>query len=123
MTSRNKDHAPGRTGWHEHRDGGHYVLARHWPPRFDLVAEADFPLVNAARLARQVRQDIWRELQHLRGFSPVVGLDATEDAIRLRAGGRASRPIPPKATDRLHDLLHDPERRARWIAWAGRGRR
>ncbi len=111
-----------RDGWHEHREGGSYVLARHWPPRFDIEATAEFPPVSAARLARQVRQDMWRELQHLRGFSPVVGVDATEDAIMLRAGGRTIRPIPAGTAARLHDLLHDPRRRARWIAWAGKGR-
>lgn len=109
-----------RARWHQRHEGARYTLARHWPPRFDLVALSDFPPVKPERLARQVRQDIWREFQRLRGFSPVVVIDVTEIGCRLQAGGRVLGPVPGGAVARLQKVLDDPARRARWIAWARR---
>ncbi|MGR3493898.1 hypothetical protein [Citreimonas sp.] len=114
--------APDRVrGWYLHRDGGRTVLARHWPPRFDVAAGTEFPPLRAVRLAHQVRQDVWRAFQRLRGFSPVVQVDATDTGLSLIAGGRTSTPVPPAVQARLVALLNDPRLRTRWIACASRG--
>ncbi|WP_245710849.1 hypothetical protein [Citreimonas salinaria] len=107
-------------GWYEHRESGRYTLARHWPPRFDVAASADFPPLRASRLAHQVRQDVWRAFQRLRGFSPVVQIDVRDTGIRVTAGGRAARPVPPGLETRIEALLDDPCLRARWIAHASK---
>ncbi len=104
--------------WHSHAEDGRYTLARHWPPRFDFAVETVLPPMRADRLARQVRQDMWRALQHLRGFSPVIEVETTEAGVRLRAGGRAMGPVPQKVRDQLQAVLSDPDRRARWARWA-----
>lgn len=104
--------------WHSDSTDGVYTLARHWPPRFDFAVEAEFPPLRADRLAQQVRQDMWRALQRLRGFSPVIEVTQTEGGLRLRAGGRHMGPVPQKARDQLAELLADPARRARWARWA-----
>ena len=108
-----------RGGWFALRDGGRYTLARHWPPRWDVDATSDFPPVAAGRLAQQIRQDLWRVLRGLRGFSPVVEVSPTEAGLTVRAGGRLVAPVPAGTAARIQDLLEDPARRARWVGWAG----
>ena len=108
-----------RNGWHIHQEPGRYVLARQWPPRFDVSAASEFPPARASRLARQIRQDLWRTLQHLRGFSPVVEASVTEGGVTVRAGGRLAGRTPQGTEDRIQDLLDSPAHRARWLAWAG----
>lgn len=110
-----------RNGWHVLEEEGRYVLARQWPPRFDVAATSGFPPVRAARLARQIRQDLWRKFQHLRGFSPVVEIAATECGVIVRAGGRLSGRTPAETESRIRDLLDDPALRARWMVCAGEG--
>lgn len=112
-----------RGGWYEARSGAAYVLARHWPPRLDVVATGSFPPVRRGRLARQIRQDLWRALQGLRGFSPVIEIDAAEAGLVVRAGGRLAGPAPAGVELRIKDLLDSPGHRARWLAWAGEGAR
>ena len=105
-------------GWCEARGPEGYVLARQWPPRFDVEATAQFPRLRAARLARQIRQDLWRELQSLRGFSPVVQILFTEGGLAVTAGGRVNGQVPSDIVARIQALLDDPARRARWSVWA-----
>lgn len=112
--------APER-GWYVHRDAGRYTLTRHWPPRFDVLASAEFPPLRAPRLAHQIRQDLWRAFRRLRGFSPVVQIDATDAGMSVTAGGRAAMPVPPDIEARLEALLSDPRLRARWIVQASKG--
>ncbi|MDF0600582.1 hypothetical protein P1J78_07565 [Psychromarinibacter sp. C21-152] len=99
------------------------MLTRRLPPRFDVVAETGFPCVPRRRLAHQVRQDVWRALRHVRGFSPVVEVAADGSALRLRAGGRIDGAAADRAglRARIHELLHEPARRARWQRHAERG--
>lgn len=111
-----------RDAWHIRNAPGHYVLARHWPPRFDVSAVSDFPPVRPSRLARHIRQDLWRALQGLRGFSPVIQIDAAEDGVTVRAGGRLQGRAPQGTESRIRDLLDSPAHRARWLRWAGEDR-
>lgn len=119
----------GRRGnWHLTREGAVLVLSRRLPARFDLAADTVLPTggrsVGRARLAHQVRQDVWRCLRDLRGFWPVVRIEQSEDALCVTAGGgldgaaatTASRLL---AETRLAEMLADPVRRARWIRHAG----
>ena len=111
-----------RNKWHIRAEEGRYTLARQWPPRFDIEAVADFPDAHPARLAQQIRQDLWRALKGLRGFSPVVQVDATEDGLRVRAGGTLlnAKTYPKESVEIIQTLLHDPQLRLRWLAWAKR---
>ena len=99
-------HAALRNGWHTVREDGRLVLARHWPPRFDVAAQAGFPPA------------LWRCLRTLRGFSPVIEVTATETGLILRAGGRALAPVAPDTEARIAALLASPGHRARWLAHA-----
>lgn len=104
-----------RHGWHILREGPVLTLARRLPVRFDLVAEADFAPGRRLRLASQIRQDMWRKLQGLRGFSPVVEVTQTEIGLHVRAGGALPKgPNPAYAVSQLETLLADPALRARW---------
>lgn len=92
--------------------------------RFDVSASARFPMVSRGRLARQIRQDLWRALQRVRGFSPVVELRHAEQgrALLVRAGGQVDGAFPRAwAAARLAELLAEPSLRRRWIAYAGGG--
>ena len=112
----------GPRGWHVLREGATLTLARHLPARFDIGAEATFPPMDRLRLAHQVRQDMWRALRDLRGFSPVVQVTAQEGALLLRAGGRVAGPAPKTVLEAcIAALLADPEKRARWGRFAGAG--
>lgn len=108
--------------WHILTSGDTLTLARHLPPRFDVVAETRLPAMGRRRLAHQVRQDMWRALRRLRGFSPVVEVSRDGDGLRLRAGGRVAGGCPPATSDRIAAVLADPGNRARWARFAGRGK-
>lgn len=112
-----------RRTWHILRDDDALTLARRLPVRFDLCVEAGFPRVGRLRLARQIRQDMWRALQNLRGFAPVVRVEPLGEGLRVRAGGQVDGAFPrAQATETLSALLQDPAHRTRWIAYAGGGR-
>lgn len=106
--------------------GDPFVLTRHLPPRFDVVAETTLPQVKRLkRLAHQIRQDLWRVLQSQRGFSPVIEIRSEWEALRIRAGGRVDQASFAASVleARISALLADPARRARWIAFANRSDR
>lgn len=108
--------------WHILREGATLTVTRHLPVRFDVVASARFPRVRRLRLAHQVRQDMWRALQRVRGFSPVVEVTEIRGELTLRAGGRAEKPFNATSIEaKIADLLCDPGLRRRWIAQAAHG--
>lgn len=112
--------------WRQFRTDGALTLARAAPPRFDIAAETVLPAPASAslgRVAHQVRQDMWRALRRLRGFSPVVEVRRTEAGLAIRAGGRAAAPRPGDAARRIEAVLEDPANRRRWIAHAGKAAR
>ncbi|GGB95626.1 hypothetical protein GCM10011363_10400 [Marivita lacus] len=108
-----------RDGWHILRDEDGLTLARHLPARFDVSVEAEVPLCDAGRLARQVRQDMWRAMQRVRGFSPVVRVERLGDVMRVSAGGRVPAEARSDAQRKIADVLEDGRCRARWVRWAG----
>lgn len=106
--------------WHITHDGPTLTLSRTPTPRFDVEASARFPDANRRRLASQIRQDMWRRLQRLRGFRPVVEITRDAHGLAVRAGGAIDGRVPPAARAALHDLLSDPGLRARWLRCARR---
>ncbi|MEO0360348.1 MAG: hypothetical protein AAF322_04530, partial [Pseudomonadota bacterium] len=70
------------------------------------------------RLAHQVRQDVWRALRRLRGFSPAVEVRDAPGGVTVRAGGRVDGPVPPGAAERIASVLADERNRRRWLACA-----
>lgn len=109
-----------RSGWHILRDGPRLTLSRRLPPRFDIEARTSLPDARRARLAHQVRQDVWRALQNLRGFTPVIEITRSGAGLSLRAGGQVDGPVPPGAAARLEAILSDPACRQRWLSRAAR---
>ncbi|MCT4559684.1 MAG: hypothetical protein N4A61_16680 [Pelagimonas sp.] len=107
-----------RNSWHIHEDEASYTLARHWPPRFDVMATARFPTMRKGRLARQIRQDLWRALKGLRGFSPVVRIVSDHEGLTVTAGGRVQGHIPAEVPLKIEALLASPAHQRRWQAWA-----
>ena len=114
-----------RNAWLVQREGAVLTLARRLPARFDLSASTLLPRgaarLSRARLAHQLRQDVWRLLRDLRGFCPVVRIERSEDALSVTVGGTlAHLPAPvARAEARLSDLLANPAHRARWMRHAG----
>lgn len=105
-----------RARWHIVGDGACLVLARHLPARFDVSATTVLPDANRLRLAHQIRQDMWRLLQALRGFSPVVSVTREAAHLHVQAGGRVDGPVDVARTNaRISDLLSDPTLRRRWL--------
>ncbi|WP_299150553.1 hypothetical protein [uncultured Tateyamaria sp.] len=105
--------------WHILRDGEGVTLCRHLPPRFDVAAHTTLKAGHPIRLAHQIRQDMWRALQKVRGFSPVVELRPTEAGWAVTAGGRISGTASARDVRRIHDTLANPENRTRWMRHAG----
>ncbi|MEX0286720.1 MAG: hypothetical protein AB3N23_19105 [Paracoccaceae bacterium] len=110
------------TRWHILRDGPCLTVARHLPARLDVVAETVLPRANPLRLAHQIRQDMWRALQRLRGFSPVVSICTLEEEMHIRAGGRVIGTAPPATVSRIAAVLENRSNRARWVRFAGEDR-
>ena len=102
--------------WHTERAGESLTLSRRPGARFDAVAEASWPLRTAPvradafrlRLAHQVRQDVWRALQGIRGLPPVVAVSTEADRVTVRAGADLSGArATPRIADDLARLLAD----------------
>ncbi len=109
-----------RARWHIlHDDAGGLTLARHLPVRFDISATTRIAPARMTPLAHQIRQDMWRALQRLRGFSPVVRIEPVEDGLRITAGGRLEGAAPrDRAEARIQEVLDNPGNRTRWTRWA-----
>ncbi|MDE4173567.1 hypothetical protein PXK01_05340 [Phaeobacter sp. PT47_59] len=107
--------------WHILREEGALTLCRQSPPRFDVASVTDLPLADPVRLAHQIRQDIWRALQNVRGFSPVVRVERCGDGARVTAGGRVEGVVAPVLAARISDVLANPANRRRWLRHATRG--
>lgn len=101
--------------WHIIRDADSLTLSRHPVPRFDLSVTTAFPDLRMLPLAHMVRQDMWRALQDLRGFAPVVAVTRTDAGLDLRAGGAVHGRFPrARAEAQIQSLLQDPAHRNRW---------
>ena len=108
-----------RNRWHILREGATLTMTRSLPVRLDVFAETLLPSGSRLRLAQQVRQDMWRRLQGLRGFLPVVCVTQEGDMCRVVAGGRVDGRFPKSQTEKaISDMLTDPQLRARWSAFA-----
>lgn len=115
-----------RNRWHiRTRADGAVILARRWPIRQDVGAETHLPGGDKLRLAHQIRQDVWRALQKVRGFSPIIIVADCMNGRHIWAGGQLDPACsaPANLALRLHEVLDDPERRARWVRWAQKGQR
>ena len=106
-------------GFHILREEGAVTVARRVPVRFDVAAEAMFGRMGKLALAHQVRQDLWRVLQKVRGFAPVVRVTESERGLLVTAGGQIEGRFD-RATleERIAALLAHPEHVARWTRWA-----
>ena len=105
--------------WHISRDGDALTLARRRGARLDVSVMTTLPDAGRLRVAQQVRQDMWRALQDLRGFSPVVQVRRDAGMLHVTAGGEvAGRYVRDKVEAAIRDVLESPARRARWVAHA-----
>ena len=105
--------------WHTVMESGALTLARRMPVRFDLAVVVMLPGGARGRIARQVRQDMWRALRTLRGFSPAVRVADCDGGLEITAGGQVDGPLPRAwAEARIAQVLNCPKNRARWQRWA-----
>ena len=109
-----------QNGWHTIREEACTTVARRLPVRFDVSVSAQFPTVSKTRLAQQIRQDMWRSLQNVRGFLPIVRVEEDTQGLKVTAGGQMPRPIAANIELKIENLLNDAPRRARWIACASK---
>jgi hypothetical protein len=110
-------------GWHIQKDEGQVTLSRQLPARFDVAAVTHLPHGNAVRLANQIRQDLWRALRNVRGFSPVVQIIEGDAQLDVRAGGRVLGNTNVAMIERIEAVLDNPQNRARWLRCAQDRRR
>ncbi len=111
-----------RDAWHITRDERTLTLSRTRDVRFDLAQLSFIPGegLSRSRLAHQIRQDMWRKLQRLRGFSPAVRITVQDGGMAVLAGGAVNGPVTRRAAETIADMLDDPDLRARWIKHARR---
>ncbi|MEP2533474.1 hypothetical protein [Shimia sp.] len=113
-----------RARWHIQSEGETLTLARGKRVRLDVAAHTQLPDAGRARIAHQVRQDMWRALQGLKGFSPVVQVRREAGQLHIVAGGEiAGRFVRAKVEDIIQAMLDNPARRARWVNSARTARR
>lgn len=105
-------------GWHILVEGASLTVARRVPVRWDLVARTRLPDGNRLAVAQQIRQDLWRALRDLRGFSPLVQVTRDEAGLEVRAGGQVDGRVPKTAAAVIDRLLAMPDLRRRWMAHA-----
>ncbi|WP_121064190.1 hypothetical protein [Chachezhania antarctica] len=106
--------------WHILSEGETLVLARRLPVRMDVSAETVLADSNRLKIAQQVRQDLWRALQRLRGFSPVVRVTRTGDGLHVCAGGQVDGAVSASVVETIEGVLNDPRKRKRWVRHATR---
>ena len=108
-----------RNRWHIICEDNSLTVTRALPVRLDVSAETVVPDGSRRRLAQQVRQDLWRRLQGVRGFQPVVRVTREQGVCRIVAGGRIEGRFPKARLEaEVADLLASPQHRARWSAHA-----
>lgn len=108
-----------RRRWHMDRSPEVVTLSRHVPVRFDVSASTRLPSgLRRGALAHEIRKDIWRALQGVRGFSPAVEITQETAGLAVRAGGAIFGRMPPKdqTEQKIADVLSRPDLRERWIA-------
>ncbi|UWQ38537.1 hypothetical protein K3552_05905 [Leisingera aquaemixtae] len=108
-----------RSRWHITRTDSSLTLSRRLPAQFDVAAVTVLPAGDPLRLAHQIRQDMWRKLQSLRGFSPVVEITAEGQGVKVRAGGQVMGRVPSNAAGLIAEVLENASSRARWVRHAG----
>ncbi|MEM7743646.1 MAG: hypothetical protein AAF409_08050 [Pseudomonadota bacterium] len=114
------------TAWRLEDDGTTADLrARHAPDRWDVAVAATLPPQPPSarlrrRLVHQIRQDLWRAAQAVRGFTPRVSVAQTPDAIQITAGGviLVRGALGAGLDERLASILADDQKRRRWLAHA-----
>lgn len=98
------------------------------PDRWDIAVARDWPVGPLGdrakvcrRVARQIRQDVWRAIQATRGFSPRILVAFTENQLYITAGGvLVNGRAPPGLADRIAGVLDKPDNRRRWVRFAAR---
>ena len=105
-------------GWHITKIEGQVTVSRQLPARFDVAASTQLAGGNAVRLAMQIRQDLWRSLQSLRGFSPVVQITPVDGQLSVQAGGRVMGKVTANLQTEIVAVLENPKNRARWLKCA-----
>lgn len=112
-----------RGKWHIFREEDSLTVARQVPPRFDVAVSVVLPPAEPLRLAQQIRQDMWRAVQAVRGFSPVVKVEAQGDSLLVTAGGRVAGRVPGNLASEIKAVLEDEAKRSRWLRHARRDRK
>lgn len=112
-----------RGKWHIFREEGSLTVARQVPPRFDVAVSVVLPPAEPLRLAQQIRQDMWRAVQAVRGFSPVVKVEEQADGLLVTAGGRVAGRVPGNLASEIKAVLADEAKRSRWLRHARRDRK
>lgn len=108
-----------RSRWHILREGNALIMTRRLPVRWDVEAETTLPDGGLLRTAQQVRQDMWRALQDLRGFAPIVEVRRSGGQLHLRAGGAVDGKLAQAHVETvISELLSCSDRRARWCRHA-----
>lgn len=107
-------------------EGETLTLARRLPIRWDVRCEAHLAgeHLSRRRLALQIRQDIWRACQNVRGFTPLVSVTPVEAGYQVAAGGMVAVQHFPRSSivARLEDVLSCSENQRRWRGFAAQRR-
>jgi hypothetical protein len=110
--------------WHMNTIENGLTLSRHRSARFDfssVILIAGGADLRKSRIAHQVRQDLWRALQHLRGYAPVVQVRALGDDLEITAGGEVQGRFPKaNCEDLVAQVLGCKVRQARWARFSVR---
>ncbi len=111
-----------RGDWHILKAKGALTVTRQVPPRFDVAVATVLPLADPLRLAQQIRQDMWRAVQNVRGFSPVVKVEEQGDGLLVTAGGRVAGRVSGNLASEIRAVLDDETKQTRWLRYARRNK-
>lgn len=98
---------------------GLFLICHCIPVRFDLSGEMHFLFLRSRLLASQIQQDMWKAVQDLRGFLPVIEIKKGTDDLSVLAGGQLNYPLHLGLVEvRLRQPFHDPQMRTRWLKFS-----
>ena len=101
-------------GWGMQKISGAFLICHYIPVRFDLSVETHFLFLSFRLLASQIREDMQKAMQSLRGFLSAIEIKKGTDDLSALAGGRLNCPVHLAPVEVcLHELLHGPQIRAR----------
>ena len=96
--------------WAMQKISGVFLICHCIPVRFDFSVEEHFLFLCFRLLASQIRQEMWKIMQNLRRFLPIIEIKKGTDDLSFLERGQLNCPVHLGTVEvHLRELLHYPK--------------